>query len=245
MIQIIPALSVLNGKCIRLTQGDYQNPKEYHYAPLEIAESVAAKGFRRLHLIDLDGAQRGRLANYDVLQLVRAHTDLEIECSGGFRSDGDVRLAFESGASAVHSTSVAALDPDLFMSWLITYGRHKLTLAADSRGGYIVTSGWQRRTPIPVLEHIAHYHERGILYVKATDVGRDGTLEGPNFDLYADIRAQFPDLRLIASGGVRSLDDIAELERLGCYAVIVGKALYEGKLTLQMLADFAATRVPR
>ncbi len=239
MIKIIPALSVSKGKCIRLTQGDYSNPTFYNTSPLEVAKKIEDHGFKYMHFIDLEGAQVGSVVNYRELQLITAHTNLETDYSGGVRTDGGVQLAFEGGAKMITSLSVALNDPEQFTSWLFSYGRNKLILAADfTADGYIATTGWSRKSQTTLMDHIQYYYDRSILYVKCTDISRDGVMEGPNFEMYKQILERFPDIRLLSSGGVRSLQDIEKLQEIGCYGVIIGKAIYEGKLKLEDLEGF-------
>jgi phosphoribosylformimino-5-aminoimidazole carboxamide ribotide isomerase len=242
MIKIIPALSVSNGKTIRLTQGNYSNPTVYDKSPLEVAKMFEDHGFKYVHFIDLDGARAGEVINYRELQMINAHTNLETDYSGGVRTDGGVQLAFEAGAKMITSSSVAATNQDLFTQWLISYGRNRLILAADFMGRNIATTGWQRKTQIDVLDHIQFYYDRSILYIKCTDIARDGVMEGPNFAIYKEILDRFPGVRLLSSGGVRSIADIEKLQEMGCYGVIIGKALYEGKVKLEDLESFIVSQ---
>ncbi|MGB3618359.1 MAG: 1-(5-phosphoribosyl)-5-[(5-phosphoribosylamino)methylideneamino] imidazole-4-carboxamide isomerase [Catalinimonas sp.] len=245
MIEIIPAILVANGRCISLRQGDFTRSKIYEHQPLVVAKTAEDHGFRRLHYVDLDGARRGTFVNYQELRMITSYTNLEVDVAGGIRSDGSAHQAFESGAQMLTCTSVAVDDPKLFASWLISFGRQRLILGADCwEGTYVTTTGWQKRTRIDVLDHIARYHERSILYVKCTDLSRDGTLEGPNFDLYRRIRERFPDVRLLANGGVRSLHDVDQLQKIGCRGVIIGKALYEGLIKLSDVEKYMLTHPP-
>ncbi|SDK80651.1 phosphoribosylformimino-5-aminoimidazole carboxamide ribotide isomerase [Catalinimonas alkaloidigena] len=243
MIEIIPALSVSNGKCIRLTQGDFTNPTVYDYPPLQVAKAIEEHGFRRLQYQDLDGAIQGKVVNTYELRMIAAYTTLKIDFSGGIRTDGDVHTAFEYGAYTLTSNSVAVNNPELFTSWLTSYGRNKIVLAADCfSNGAVATRGWQKKTDTDVIDHIQYYYDRSILHVKCTDISRDGVMEGPNFDLYKRILDHFPDIRLMASGGVRSLKDIEELQKIGCHGVIIGKALYEGRVKLAELEKFVMSQ---
>ncbi len=235
MIEIIPSLSILNGKAVRLSQGDYDNKIVYQEQPLEIAERFADHGVRSLHLIDLDGARLGSVINYAVLEMITQHTNLQVDFGGGINNDGDIAKAFEYGAKSVTVGSAAMTDRDLFSGWLMTYGRNKLTLSADSDKGKIVVRGRQRGTDTDLMDFIKFFYDKSLLYLKCADNERDGMLQGPNFVLYRTILDTFPGINLLASGGVSGMDDIKALEDLGVYGVIVGKAFYEGNITLKDL----------
>ena len=240
-MQLVPSLSVLSGKTIRLTQGDYKKEKSYEKSPLDVAQEFQDHGIKRIHLVDLDGAKEGRLINYPTLETISAYTNLRINFSGGLHTDGDLNKTFEAGADSITSATIAVYNKELFASWLMSYGREKIALGADCLNGLIRVGGWQKETKIDVFEHIQYFYDRGLKYLKTTDISRDGALEGPSFDLYREILKKFPDLCLFASGGVRNMDDIKRLQDDGLYGVIFGKAYYEGRITLKEMDKFSAT----
>ena len=233
MIQIIPSISIINGKLTRLKQGDYSRETVYQDSPVDIAKQFEDYGIQKIHIVDLDGARQGSPINYHILQMIAGYTDLKVDFSGGIRTDGDISKAYEHGATSVTASSVAINKRELFSSWLMSYGREKITLGADAKDGKITIRGWQTATNTDVEEHIDYFYMRGIKYVKCSDVNKDGIEEGPNFDLYKHLVKTFPNVHLLASGGVRSVDDIKKLEDIGVKGVILGRAYYEGKLTLK------------
>ncbi|MFL5730259.1 MAG: HisA/HisF-related TIM barrel protein [Cytophagaceae bacterium] len=238
MIQIVPAISVVGHKVARVNHCDLDNLTIYEEKPLDMAMKLEDHGIKRVHLIDLNGASKGRLANTEVLEMISGYTDLTIDFGGGITDDDDVRLAFEHGASTIHAATIAARDREMFSSWIISYGRNKIILSIDAMDGKISTRGWETRTDIDMMEMLEYYHNHGIQYVKCTDIVKDGQLAGPSFDLYKKILNKFPDLRLFASGGIRSVEDIERLQDLGVYGVIFAKAYYEGKIQLKDLQKF-------
>lgn len=238
MIQIIPAIDLIDGKCVRLTQGDYSQKKTYNENPLEVAKSFEDAGITRLHLVDLDGAKQKRIINHKVLELLATKTNLHIDFGGGVQSDEMIELAFNSGAKQVTGGSVAVKNPELFESWLQTYGGEKIILGADARDEKIAISGWEEATTKSVYDFVGEYLKKGVKYAISTDVAKDGLLQGPSFDLYQNLQDQFPDLQIIASGGVAEFDDIVKLNDMNIFGVIVGKAIYEGRVTLKQLAEF-------
>lgn len=238
MIQIIPALSFYKNKVARINRGDLNNITLYDESPLDMAQRLEDSGITRLHLIDLEGAQKGRVKNIHVLSMLAGYTKLALDFGGGITDDDDIRLAFEHGASAVHAASIAANKRSIFSSWIISYGRNKIILSADSVDGKIITTGWSKNTDIDLMEMVEYYHDQGIKYLKCTDVQSDGSLNGPAVDLYNKIRNKFPDIELMASGGVQSIEDIEKLQDIGVYGVIVAKALYEDKISLKDLEKF-------
>jgi phosphoribosylformimino-5-aminoimidazole carboxamide ribotide isomerase len=240
MIEIIPSLSILDGKTVRLVKGNYADKTVYKETPLEFAMRFEEHGIRRLHLIDLDGAKDRTVVNYPTLQLISGHTQLKIDFGGGVQSFGDVSKAFEYGAKMVTVGSVAAVNRDLFSSWIVSYGRSKIILSADSLHGKISVSGRLKNTQIDLYEHINYYYERSIMYLKCADVAQDGGLQSPNFDLYKRLQQQFPNLKIFASGGVKSIDDIKKLNDMGIYGVIVGKAYYDGHISLKDIENLIA-----
>ncbi|MBX6380856.1 MAG: 1-(5-phosphoribosyl)-5-[(5-phosphoribosylamino)methylideneamino]imidazole-4-carboxamide isomerase [Thermoflavifilum aggregans] len=231
-IELIPAIDIINGQCVRLTRGDYQQQKIYDTDPLEVARSFEAAGLRRLHLVDLDGARERKVKNWDVLERIARHTSLVIDFGGGITTAEDVKRALQSGASLVVVGSVAAREPHLFRQWLQMFGADKFLLGADVKNHHIAIHGWQQTTPWPVVEFLQQQLQMGVKQVFCTDVERDGMLQGPAFELYAQILKALPDIHLIASGGVQSISDIEHLEQIGLKGVIVGKAIYEGKISL-------------
>lgn len=238
MIEIFPAIDVIEGRCVRLTRGDFEDPTVYAENPVEVARCFAKAGFRRLHLVDLDGAKAGGVVNHGVLREICGNVNVSVEFGGGIADDADLRLVFESGAAQAICGSAAVLNPDRFSGWLRSFGAERIILAADARGEEVAISGWRRSAGRKVIDFIGAYAARGVQYVLCTDIERDGMMAGPAVDLYARIRAEFPELKLIASGGVSSLEDIRRLNDLGVYAVVVGKAIYEGRVRLKELAEF-------
>jgi phosphoribosylformimino-5-aminoimidazole carboxamide ribotide isomerase len=238
MIKVIPSMAIREGKVVKTVSGNVDEVKIYDQNPIDLAMEFEDHGMKYLHLIDLDGAKKRKVTNHAILDMIRKYTKLEIDFTGGVTSEGDIRTVFEFGAKTVTVASVAIHEPDKFKSWLITHGGEKVILAADSLNGIVRTGGWQRSTGIDLYEHIEFYLQRGIRYVKATEIGRDGTLAGPNFDLYRDLVNRFPDLKILACGGIRSADDVVELEKIGVYGIIFGKAFYEGLVKLDDFKPF-------
>jgi phosphoribosylformimino-5-aminoimidazole carboxamide ribotide isomerase len=238
MIQILPSISIIDGKLTRLKQGDYTSETVYQDSPVEIARRFADCGVKKIHIVDLDGARKGTAFNFHVLQDIVGHTGMQVDFSGGIATDGDISKAYEYGATTITASSIAASDQKQFASWLISYGREKITLGADARNGKIAIKGWQKNTEIDLFEHIDYYHMRGLKYVKSTDVAKDGIQEGPNFEMYEKMVAKFEGIHVLASGGIRNIDDIKRLEDIGVKGVIFGRAYYEGNLTLKDLETF-------
>jgi phosphoribosylformimino-5-aminoimidazole carboxamide ribotide isomerase len=243
MIQIIPSISIIDGKCARVSQGDFSKERVHNESPIDVARRFEDHGIKVIHLVDLDGARRGSPVNYHILETIAGHTDLEIDFTGGIHTDGDISKAYEYGADYITAASVAVSRKDLFASWIISYGREKITLGADALNGKIAIKGWQKGTEIDLFDHIDYFYSRGLKYVKTTDISRDGVLEGPAFDLYDEILKKFPGICLLASGGVRSVDDIQRLNDMGIFAVIFGRAYYEGKIKLNELEKFLVKKV--
>jgi phosphoribosylformimino-5-aminoimidazole carboxamide ribotide isomerase len=238
MIQIVPAISVVGHKVARVNHCDLNDLTIYEEKPLDMAMKFEDHGIKRVHLIDLNGANSGRVANTEVLEMISGYTNLTIDFGGGITDDDDVRLAFEHGASTIHAASIAAKDREMFSSWIISYGRNKIILSMDIINGKISTRGWNTKTDIEMMELLEYYHDHGIQYVKCSDIVKDGQLAGPSFELYTKILNKFPDLKLFASGGIRSVEDIDKLQDLGVYGVIFAKAYYEGKIQLKELQKF-------
>lgn len=239
MIEIIPAIDLIDGKCVRLSKGVYESKKIYNEHPLEVAKEFEAHGIRRLHVVDLDGAASQHIVNHQVLESIATHTRLVIDFGGGLKSDEDLRIAFESGASMITGGSIAVKNPALFAQWIARYGAEKIILGADAKARKIAVNGWKDGTPLELLPFLKNYiEEHGVRKVICTDIDRDGMLQGPNTELYKEIRTLHPGLHLIASGGVSHLDDLLALEEAGIPAVIFGKAIYEGKINLKDLESF-------
>lgn len=233
MIQLIPAIDIIDGKCVRLSQGDYSRQKTYNENPLEVAKSFQDHGITRLHLVDLDGAKAQHIVNHKVLENIATHTNLTIDFGGGLKTDDDLRIAFESGASMITGGSIAVKNPNQFLSWLNQYGSDKIILGADAKDKKIAVTGWLENTDCQLLDFLADYIGKGVSQVICTDIAKDGMLQGPSTALYQEILAAHPTLWLIASGGVSNMNDIIELDAAGVPAVIFGKAIYEGNITLK------------
>lgn len=235
MIELIPAIDIIEGKCVRLSRGDYDSKKVYNENPVEVARELEGHGIRRLHLVDLDGAASHHIVNYRVLEQIASATSLVIDFGGGVKSDDDLRIAFENGAQMVTGGSVAVKDPELFCHWLQTYGPERIILGADVKEGKIAVNGWKNDSGQDLFPFLQGYMEQGVSKVICTDISCDGMLQGPSLALYGRILEKHPDLYLIASGGVSGMDDILALEEAGVPAVIFGKALYEGRISLEEL----------
>lgn len=238
-MQIIPAIDIIDGKCVRLTQGDYEQKKIYNEHPLEVALHFEDAGLNRLHLVDLDGAKAGAVKNWKVLEKIAGKTSLVIDFGGGIKSVKDVDIVFNSGAALATIGSIAVKDAEQFGFWLQSYGPEKFLLGADVKDEKIAVSGWQETTDIRILDFLQQYFDKGVRQVFCTDVSKDGLLEGPSIDLYKKIITKFPELAFIASGGVSNRKDLEELEAIGCSGAIVGKAIYENRISLHDLKEFA------
>jgi phosphoribosylformimino-5-aminoimidazole carboxamide ribotide isomerase len=235
-IEIIPAIDILRGRCVRLTQGDFGTEKIYNENPLEVAKQFEDAGLKRLHLVDLDGAKEGRVINWNVLESIAGKTNLKIDFGGGIGTIKDLQIVFNSGAILATVGSIAVKDEIQLYEWIIKFGPDKFLLGADVRDEKISISGWQVNTEISIYDFIRDYNKKGVQQIFCTDIKMDGALKGPSLALYKNILSRFPDLYFIASGGIRSLDDIYQLEKLGCRSAILGKAIYEGMITLKELA---------
>ena len=234
-MKLIPAIDILDGKCVRLTKGDYTTQKVYNTNPVEVAKEFEANGIRFLHLVDLDGAKSKHIVNYKVLENIAQATSLHIDFGGGIKSKKDVKIAFESGANQLTGGSIAVQEPALFLSWLEQYGPERILLGADANQRMIATHGWLATSGIDVVDFIRSFEQKGIQSVVCTDISKDGMLQGPSLDLYKEIM-QETGVQLIASGGVSSIDDLQQLKELGCAGAIIGKAIYEGRITLNELS---------
>lgn len=238
MIEIIPAIDIIDAKCVRLSQGDYEQKKVYNENPLEVAKMFEGAGIKRLHLVDLDGAKAQHIVNYKVLESIATHTNLTIDFGGGLKSDEDLRIAFESGAKMITGGSIAVKKPDVFSSWIEKFGSERIILGADVKNEKIAVSGWIETTDADLLPFVEKFKAKGVDKVICTDISKDGMLQGPSIELYKKILEQFPDLYLIASGGVSSMADIEALQEANVPAVITGKAIYEGRITMADLTQF-------
>ena len=236
-MQIIPAIDIIEGKCVRLTQGDYSQKKVYNEHPLEVAMEFEDAGLQRLHLVDLDGAKAGKVKNWKVLETIAGKTGMVIDFGGGIKTAGDVDIVFNSGAALATVGSIAVKDSPLFGHWLQEYGADRFLLGADVKDEKIAIGGWLETTDRWIYDFIEEYMEKGVRQLFCTDVSKDGLLQGPSIDLYRNIVKKFPDLHFIASGGVSSIEDVHELDEIGCKGVIIGKAIYEGRVTLGELMN--------
>jgi phosphoribosylformimino-5-aminoimidazole carboxamide ribotide isomerase len=241
MIQVIPSIALRKGKVVKMRKGDPTSEKVYDENPLDLAKRFEDHGIDVVHLVDLDGAEQGAPKNYHVLEAIAGHTELKIDFTGGISTDGDIGKAYEYGADYITASGIAISNPELFASWIISYGREKMTLGADVvdiNSKLLATRGWQKKTAIHLFDHLQYFYDRGLKYAKCTDISRDGVLEGPAFSFYQEIIDKFPELKVLASGGVRGIDDIKKLNDMGVFAVIFGKAYYEGILKLEELEQF-------
>ncbi|MDR0657923.1 MAG: 1-(5-phosphoribosyl)-5-[(5-phosphoribosylamino)methylideneamino]imidazole-4-carboxamide isomerase [Mediterranea sp.] len=239
MIELIPAIDIIDGKCVRLSQGDYGSKKVYNENPVEVALEFEANGIRRLHVVDLDGAASHHVVNYRTLEQIASRTSLIIDFGGGVKSDEDLILAFNNGAKMVTGGSIAVKNPELFTRWLERYGSKKIILGADVKDRLIAVNGWKDETTVELFPFLNDYIHKGIEKVICTDIGRDGMLEGPSIELYREILKQHSNLYLMASGGVSSMADIIALDEAGVPGVIFGKAFYEGRITMKELYDYS------
>ena len=235
---IIPAIDLIGGKCVRLSQGDYSSKKEYHDDPVEMAKRFEGAGISRLHLVDLDGAKAKKIVNASVLEGICSQTSLTVDFGGGIQANEEIEKAFELGATQVTGGSIAVKNPSLFQEWIRKYGTERIILGADAKDRKIAVGGWEETTSEDLIPFIKDYVSKGISFVICTDVAKDGLLQGPSVELYQEILQEIPGLKLIASGGVSSLKDLEELEKIGVYGAIVGKAYYEGRVTLEELSSF-------
>ncbi len=241
MIKIVPSISVIGGKCVRLAQGSYDQVVAYEEPPTDIAKRFEDHGITKIHLVDLEGTKKGKVVNLDILELIAGFTQLHINFGGGVNTDGDYCKVIEYGASSVTIGSMAISNPNLFSGWLISYGREKLALSADAQNGKIRIRGWQKSTEKYLIDVIDYYYQRSVLYVKCSDVAKDGLMQGPAFEIYESIIKKFPGIRIYASGGISSIQDIEKLNKIGVYGAVIGKALYEEKITLKDLEKFITT----
>ena len=241
-MRIIPAIDIIDGKCVRLTKGDYNTKKIYNENPIEVAKEFEDSGIEYLHVVDLDGAKASKIINYNVLEQIATKTNLKIDFGGGLKSDKDVEIAFNSGANQITGGSIAVKNPTIFESWISKYGAEKIILGADfypdTSGGKIATNGWQEESSLELISFITDYQKKGIQYVICTDISKDGMLQGPSFEVYSAILSSVNSLQLIASGGISTYEEIPRLAENGCEGVIIGKAIYENKISLKQLEQF-------
>ncbi|MCY2687228.1 1-(5-phosphoribosyl)-5-[(5-phosphoribosylamino)methylideneamino]imidazole-4-carboxamide isomerase [Salinimicrobium sp. TH3] len=237
-MRIIPAIDIIDGKCVRLSQGDYNSKKIYNENPLEVAKMFQDHGIKYLHLVDLDGAKSKHIVNHKVLENIATGTDLKIDFGGGLKSDKDLEIAFNSGAFQITGGSIAVKDREIFLSWLERYGSEKIILGADAKDEKVAVSGWLEESKEDLVPFIKSYSKNGVKYVICTDIAKDGMLEGPSFELYQKILEKIPGIKLIASGGIAEFDDLPRLQEIGCEGAILGKAIYENKISLKQLEKF-------
>ncbi|MBG48202.1 MAG: 1-(5-phosphoribosyl)-5-[(5-phosphoribosylamino)methylideneamino]imidazole-4-carboxamide isomerase [Pseudozobellia sp.] len=237
-MRIIPAIDIIEGKCVRLSKGDYDTKKIYNENPLEVAKAYEAHGIDYLHLVDLDGAKSKHIVNHQILEEIASKTSLKIDFGGGLKSDDDLRIAFESGANQITGGSIAVKDRDTFTNWLKHFGAQKIILGADAMNEKIAVSGWQEESTEELIPFIKEYQNEGVSYVICTDISKDGMLQGPSFELYQRILNECEDIKLIASGGISTYDELPRLAEMGCEGTIIGKAIYENKISLKQLERF-------
>ena len=237
-MRIIPAIDIINGKCVRLSKGDYATKKIYNENPLEVAKMFEAHGVKHLHLVDLDGAKASHIVNHKVLETIANNTSLSIDFGGGLKSDDDLRIAFESGAKQITGGSIAVKNPVIFKSWLQKFGADKIILGADAMNEKIAISGWQEESNEELIPFIQSYMKDGVSYVICTDISKDGMLRGPSFELYQKILDTTPNIKLIASGGISTYNELPKLAEMGCEGTIVGKAIYEHKISMKQIEKF-------
>ncbi|PBI90290.1 1-(5-phosphoribosyl)-5-[(5-phosphoribosylamino)methylideneamino] imidazole-4-carboxamide isomerase [Flavobacterium sp. ACN2] len=241
-MRIIPAIDIIEGKCVRLSKGDYDTKIIYNENPLEVAKSFEAHGIEYLHLVDLDGAKSSKIVNYKILEQIANQTSLKIDFGGGLKSDDDLRIAFESGANQITGGSIAVKNRAIFEKWISEYGSEKIILGADAKDEKIAVSGWLEESNEDLVPFIQDYQSKGIQYVICTDIAKDGMLQGPSFDLYSKILAEAEGVKLIASGGISTFDELPKLAELGCEGTIIGKAIYEGRISLKQLENFIISK---
>jgi phosphoribosylformimino-5-aminoimidazole carboxamide ribotide isomerase len=238
MIEIIPAIDVIDGKCVRLSQGDYDTKKIYNESPVEVAKEFEAAGIKCLHMVDLDGAKQGKIVNLKILEAVASQTKLKIDFGGGIKTTEDLQSVLDAGATFFNIGSIAVMQPEIVESWIERFGADKILLGADVKDENIMIHGWQQSAGINIYNYISAYIMKGIQNIFCTDISKDGLLQGTSTELYKKILEAFPQLHLIASGGVSAIDDVDELNAIGCSGVIIGKALYEGRIQLSQLKNY-------
>ena len=237
-MRIIPAIDLIDGKCVRLTKGDYSTQKTYNEHPLEVAKAFEAHGIQYLHLVDLDGAKSKHIVNHRVLEEIATKTNLKIDFGGGLKSDEDLKIAFDCGAKQITGGSIAVKEPNVFEQWISKYGKNKIILGADVQGDRIATNGWMETSEHRLVDFISAYKSKGIECVICTDISKDGMLSGPSFEVYQNLLKQQPEIKLIASGGISTFEELPKLADLGCEGTIIGKAIYENRISLKELENF-------
>ncbi|MEO0058646.1 MAG: hypothetical protein RLZZ312_293 [Bacteroidota bacterium] len=237
-MKIIPAIDIIDGKCVRLSKGDYNTKIIYNQNPLEVAKTFEAHGITNLHLVDLDGAKSSHIVNHKILHQISTKTNLKIDFGGGLKSDDDIKIAFENGASQITGGSIAIKNPELFKNWIQKFGSENIILGADANNEKVAISGWLEESQEDLFPFIKNYFKDGIKYVICTDIAKDGMLQGPSFDLYKKILIEIPTIELIASGGIATFDDLPKLAEMGCHGTIIGKAIYENRISLKQLENF-------
>lgn len=237
-MRIIPAIDLIDGKCVRLSKGDYATQKTYNEHPIEVAKEFEAHGIEYLHLVDLDGAKSKHIVNHKVLEEIASKTSLKIDFGGGLKSDEDLKIAFDCGANQITGGSIAVKEPELFERWISAYGQDKIILGADVQGDRIATNGWLETSEHRLVDFVSDYQKKGIAYVICTDISKDGMLAGPSFEVYQNLLEQQPGIKLIASGGISKFDELPKLKQLGCEGTIIGKAIYENRISLKELEKF-------
>lgn len=237
-MRIIPAIDIIEGKCVRLSKGDYDTKKIYNENPLEIAKSFQDHGIEYLHLVDLDGAKSKHIVNHKILEQIASKTDLKVDFGGGLKTDEDLKIAFESGANQVTGGSIAVKEPEVFQNWLQKFGSEKIILGADAKNRKIAVSGWLEDSDEEIIPFIQKFENKGVSYVICTDISKDGMLQGPSFELYKEILSETENIKLIASGGISEFDELPKLAELECEGVIIGKAIYENRISLKQLENY-------
>ena len=236
---VIPAIDMIEGKVVRLTHGDYKTVRVYHNNPLEVAKQFETAGIKRLHLVDLDGAKSGHIVNHKVLERIATQTSLHIDFGGGIKTNADAKIAFECGAQQITGGTIAVKNRDLFLEWLHTFGSEKIILGADAKNEKIAVQGWTELSELTLQDFLSDYTSQGVKYTICTDISKDGALQGTSTALYKKLLEQFPDLKLIASGGITTVQDLEDVKNIGCFGAIVGKAFYEGHISLKELEKFS------
>jgi len=242
-MRIIPAIDIIEGKCVRLSKGDYATKKVYNENPLEVAKEFQDHGIEYLHLVDLDGAKSKHIVNHKILEQIASKTNLKIDFGGGLKSNEDLKIAFESGANQITGGSIAVKDPAIFKNWLLQYGYDKIILGADALDEKVAINGWLEESDNELIPFIEEYQKEGVSYIICTDISKDGMLEGPSFELYEKILKRVQNIKLIASGGISTFEEIPQLAALGCEGTIIGKAIYEGRISLKQLENYIINKI--
>ncbi len=237
-MRIIPAIDIIDGKCVRLSKGDYNTKKIYNESPLEVAKQFEAHGVEYLHLVDLDGAKSKHIVNHKILENIASKTNLKIDFGGGLKTDNDLRIAFECGANQITGGSIAVKNTNTFKNWLSKFGTEKIILGADANNEKIAVNGWLEESDQELVPFVKNYQKEGVSYVICTDISKDGMLQGPSFNLYEKMLSEIPNIKLIASGGISTFDELPKLSKLGCEGTIIGKAIYENRISMKQLEDF-------